>query len=43
MICVDTSVWVAALRARDSIAGRRLDILLDGDEWPCRSPCVWNS
>ena len=32
MICVDTSVWVAALRARDSAAGRRLDGLLEGDE-----------
>ena len=32
MICVDTSVWVAALRARDSGAGRRLDGLLDGDD-----------
>ena len=32
MICVDTSVWVTALRARDSAAGRRLDDLLDRDE-----------
>ena len=32
MICVDTSVWVDALRARDSPAGRRLDGFLDGDE-----------
>ena len=32
MICVDTSVWVAALRHRSSVAGRRLDELLDRDE-----------
>lgn len=32
MICVDTSVWVVALRDRDSTAGRRLDGLLDHDE-----------
>jgi predicted nucleic acid-binding protein len=32
MICIDTSVWVAALRARDSAAGRGLDALLDADE-----------
>ena len=32
MICIDTSVWVAALRDRESAAGRRLDALLDRDE-----------
>ena len=32
MICVDTSVWVEALRDRGSPAGRHLDDLLDRDE-----------
>ena len=32
MICIDTSVWVGALRARESVAGRGLDRLLDLDE-----------
>ena len=32
MICVDTSVWVAALRDRESAAGRQLDALLERDE-----------
>lgn len=32
MICVDTSVWVDALRDRSSEAGRALDELLDRDE-----------
>ena len=32
MSCVDTSVWVAALRARDSAAGCGFDRLLDHDE-----------
>ena len=31
MICADTSVWVEALRDRESVEGRRLDDLLDDD------------
>ena len=31
MICVDTSVWVAALRDRESTPGRHLDALLERD------------
>lgn len=32
MICVDTSVWVAALRDRGTLAGRVLEELLEHDE-----------
>ncbi len=32
MICIDTSVWVAALRDRGTLAGRVLDELLERDE-----------
>ena len=31
MIVVDTSVWIAAFRARDATEGRTLGALLDGD------------
>lgn len=31
MVCVDTSVWVAALRGRSAAVGDRLGELLDGD------------
>lgn len=38
MIFVDTSVWVAALRRRESPEAQRLDGLLEGDEVALAAP-----